>query len=68
VAIEPELEPKPEPDDKVIKCLDCGMGFILTHEDIQFYINHSYNLPKRCLGCRRRRRGTMQREGVANGA
>ena len=42
--------------DQVIKCLDCGAGFILTLGERQFYQDRNINLPKRCCECRRARR------------
>ena len=51
-------------DDQIIKCYDCGAGFILTVGERQFYLDRQLNLPKRCSECRRKRR---QGIGVASG-
>jgi len=53
-----------EPSDQIIKCFNCGAGFILSTEERLWYSEHSYHLPKRCPECRRRRR---QDREVANG-
>lgn len=50
--------------DQIIKCYDCGAGFILTYGERQFYFDRKLNLPKRCPECRRKRR---QGRGVTNG-
>jgi len=42
--------------DEIIRCCDCGAGFILTSGERQFYLDRKLNLPKRCPECRRRRR------------
>jgi hypothetical protein len=42
--------------DQIIKCCDCGAGFILTAGERQFYFDRHLNLPKRCPECRRKRR------------
>lgn len=47
--------------DQIIKCCDCGAGFILTVGERQFYFDRKLNLPKRCLECRRKRRQGGQR-------
>ncbi len=51
-------------DDQIIRCCDCGAGFIITCGERQFYSDRKLNLPKRCPECRRRRR---QGKGVASG-
>ncbi|HUW45610.1 MAG TPA: zinc-ribbon domain containing protein [Dehalococcoidia bacterium] len=59
-----ERNPQREnPDDQIIKCCDCGAGFILTVGERQFYSDRKLNLPKRCSECRRKRR---QGKGVVN--
>lgn len=50
--------------DQIIRCGDCGAGFILTYGERQFYFDRKLNLPKRCPECRRKRR---QGRGVTNG-
>ena len=60
-----EIKPQREnQNDQIIKCCDCGAGFILTVGERQFYFDRKLNLPKRCQECRQRRR---QGREVANG-
>lgn len=47
--------------DHIIRCCDCGSGFILTYGERQFYSDRQLNLPKRCAECRRKRR-----QGIRN--
>lgn len=54
--------PEENPTDQIIRCCDCGLGFILTSGERQFYLDRNLNLPKRCSQCRRKRR-----QGVASG-
>ena len=42
--------------DMPIVCLDCGLVFILTPEECDWYKERNYNLPKRCPRCRKKRR------------
>ncbi|MFC2045698.1 zinc-ribbon domain containing protein [Chloroflexota bacterium] len=57
-------KPKENPDDQIVKCLDCWQGFILTCGERQFYYDRKLNLPKRCPQCRALRR---QGREVTNG-
>jgi len=50
--------------DQIVRCCDCGAGFILTCGERRFYFDRKLNLPKRCPQCRARRR---QGRGVASG-
>ena len=56
--MEPEQEI--EPDDQIVKCLDCGSGFVLTSKERQWWKARKLNLPKRCPECRRRRRQEVE--------
>ena len=38
------------------KCQDCGRDFGVTVRDLTWYAEHQYQLPKRCLPCRKARR------------
>lgn len=43
--------------DKSLQCADCGVTFIFTADEQEFYANKGYaNEPKRCPGCRETRR------------
>ncbi|MFW6105163.1 MAG: zinc-ribbon domain containing protein [Chloroflexota bacterium] len=50
------MEKTQKENDQIIRCVDCGTGFILTPGERQFYLDRKLNLPKRCPACRRRRR------------
>jgi len=43
-------------NDMPIVCLECGLVFILTSDESDWYRERNYNLPKRCPRCRRKRR------------
>lgn len=58
-----EIKPQRE-NDQIIKCCDCGAGFILSAGERQFYFDRKLNLPKRCRECRQKRR---QGKVVVNG-
>lgn len=43
--------------DKVLTCKDCGMEFVFTAGEQEFYAEKGFqNLPARCPDCRRRRK------------
>ena len=45
------------PQDKSIKCADCGADFTFTVEDQEFFKSKGYtNEPRRCPSCRRAKR------------
>jgi hypothetical protein len=37
-------------------CKDCGEPFSMEKKEIEFYENKGWEQPKRCLGCRKKRR------------
>ena len=39
-------QPRENLTDQIIKCCDCGAGFILTSGECQFYLDRGLNLPK----------------------
>ena len=44
-------------EDKTIKCADCGMEFVHSAEDQEFFQSKGYtNEPKRCPECRQARK------------
>jgi len=45
-----------ETTDIILKCVDCGLNFILTVNECNFYNERQLHLPKRCPSCRARRR------------
>ena len=49
-------QPQADQRDQIVRCCDCGTGFILTAGERQFYFDRKLNLPKRCPECRSRRR------------
>lgn len=52
-------------------CRDCGKDFVLSHGEVEFYVQRELSLPRRCERCRRARKGTAgdgaSREGRADG-
>ena len=46
-------------EDKTLQCADCGESFTFTADEQEFFSTKGYtNEPKRCLNCRRCRRGS----------
>ncbi len=42
--------------DKVLKCIDCGMEFVFTAGEQSFFYDKQFkNEPKRCKGCKNKR-------------
>ena len=53
-------------EDKTLTCADCGVDFVFTAGEQQFFQSKGYtNEPKRCPSCRQIRRA--QRGGQGNG-
>lgn len=45
--------------DKTITCSDCGVDFVFTAGEQQFYNEKGFtNEPRRCRGCRARKKGS----------
>ena len=42
--------------DKVLTCADCGMEFVFTASEQQFYADHEFSEPRRCAPCRAARK------------
>lgn len=56
------------PDDKTIKCLDCGAEFVFTAGEQAFYREHGLtNAPTRCRACREARKTAMESGRAARG-
>jgi DNA-directed RNA polymerase subunit RPC12/RpoP len=44
-------------EDKTLKCADCGVDFVFTVREQEFYAEKGFNNePKRCPDCRRKRK------------
>lgn len=52
--------------DKVLTCADCGMEFVFTASEQQFYADHEFSEPRRCSSCRAARKA--QRGGTGSEA
>ncbi len=39
----------------VVKCRECGLYFLVTKTDVEWYENKGLDAPKRCMCCRRAR-------------
>ena len=59
-AIQAETQP-----DAVVElvCKECGAGFDLTTQHIQWFEERGWSVPKRCSECRERRRGMHDGQG-----
>lgn len=55
------------PEDKILRCADCGEEFVFTADEQSFYAEKGFrNEPKRCMKCRlakRRNRGFSRDRG-----
>lgn len=47
--------------DEGIECCDCGVSFILTAKEKQWFQSKSLLLPRRCYACRQARKAERQR-------
>ena len=46
--------------DKVLQCADCGVDFVFSASEQQFFAQKGFaSAPKRCASCRAQRRATM---------
>lgn len=45
-------------------CKECGEKFFLYTNDLNFYKEHGYDLPKRCKNCRKKRRAEKEAAAV----
>lgn len=39
-----------------IECKDCKATFTMTEEEMKWYKDHDFELPKRCPDCRKKRK------------
>ena len=49
--------------DKTIQCKDCGADFIFSVDDQEYYASQRFVDPKRCPGCRRKKRDGKRAAG-----
>ena len=54
-----------DPQDLILRCIECQEHFILTPGEIQFYLDRQLHIPKRCPTCRKARRVTTPVPGWA---
>lgn len=54
-------------EDREVKCLDCGVSFIFSAEDQEFFAKKGYSEPKRCASCRAARKANSPRNGGRSG-
>lgn len=45
--------------DKNIKCIDCGVEFLHSVRDQEFYTAQSFSEPKRCRDCRAKKKANQ---------
>ncbi len=46
-------------DDRLLHCLDCGADFTFTVGEQLYFASKKLSVPKRCPGCRRKRRNSI---------
>lgn len=54
-----------QPGDRLIDCLGCGVTFLFTAGEWDYYKDKNLKPPKRCGPCRRTRREDRERRGEA---
>ena len=47
------------PQDKFLTCVDCGAQFVFSARDQMFYQERGYQPPRRCKGCRDKRKSNQ---------
>lgn len=47
---------KQKMEDKSIICKECGKKFLFNISDQEYYHNMEFETPKRCPGCRRKKK------------
>jgi CxxC-x17-CxxC domain-containing protein len=54
--------------DKVLQCADCGVDFVFSASEQQFFAQKGFaSAPKRCASCRAQRRAAMGGSSYGNG-
>ena len=51
--------------DKTLTCADCGLQFVFTARDQEFYADRQFSEPRRCPSCRAARKAARG-EGSSN--
>lgn len=51
--------------DEVINCADCRTDFTFTESEATFFASKGLTKPKRCKGCREKRKAAKAAEGGA---
>ena len=54
-------------EDREVTCLDCGVAFIFSAEDQEFFAQKGYSEPKRCSSCRAARKANGSGGGRSGG-
>jgi len=49
--------------NKRIACVDCGSNFVFSPGEQRYFMSKGLSEPKRCPGCRLKRKLTLVREG-----
>ncbi len=49
--------------DKVLSCADCGIEFVFSASDQQFYAERQFSEPRRCPSCRALRKAQRNEGG-----
>ena len=52
--------------DTTLVCRDCGVNFIFTDREQEFYAERGFVPPSRCPACRSRRRAERQALGMSS--
>jgi cold shock CspA family protein len=54
------VSPRPATEDKWITCKSCGLEFLWSAGDQQFYASRSISAPKSCRDCREKRKNETE--------
>ena len=55
--------------DKTLNCVDCGIDFVFTANDQQFYADRQFSEPRRCPACRAAKKAARgEGGGYGNGS
>jgi CxxC-x17-CxxC domain-containing protein len=53
--------------DRILTCADCGIEFVFSASDQQFYAERQFSEPRRCPSCRALRKAQRNEAGVGGG-
>jgi len=59
--------PVPNLQDRTLKCADCGVSFVFTVREQEFYQERNFSEPRRCPSCRAARKTGRQGEQSSRG-